>query len=235
MGFFDGFFKEKSNPILKTTIPTTFPQYPPTDPLEDLKKMKETVNKIKTIVLTDSKLEGGKIGIERAAREYEKILANLEKQQKEIIAYWEDTTKNNKEAAEAKIQKLSELERKRDALKDRLKKLEQEINRDKQLNSDSSLAVPQGFTRRYDMGDSFLIDWLYKRKMKKINAEAKRMYEIAKSNFEEQIRIKKEQMKEQEKIAMKNNEIMLNTANQAILDIAKLEAEINHLNMILGI
>ena len=83
MGFFDGFFKEKSNPILKTTIPTTFPQYPPTDPLEDLKKMKETVNKIKTIVLTDSKLEGGKIGIERAAREYEKILANLEKQQKE--------------------------------------------------------------------------------------------------------------------------------------------------------
>ena len=71
--------------------------------------------------------------------------------------------------------------------------------------------------------------------MKKINAEAKRMYEIAKSNFEEQIRIKKEQMKEQEKIAREKNEIMLNTANQAILDIAKLEAEINHLNMILGI
>lgn len=168
MGFFDGLFQGSSGPVSRITtrrrLPEEFlhcPPAPPEDPLESLKKMKETFRKVKTIVATDSKLEGGKIGLKRAAAEYATILAELEKQQKELVAHWEESNKNSEEAAKAQIQKLAELEAKRDALKKDGSELEQKIKQGQQAGGGLPTSAPQGFTHHHGLESSFLIDWLY--------------------------------------------------------------------------
>lgn len=225
MGIFDKFFD-----VAKDSR-STIPMYP-RDPIGNLMDTVETARKLKTVIFTDSQLEGGKIGVKRAAKEYDHIYNDLVKKFEEIKTICEQKNAETKIKADKLLTELEALEKQRDQLLVKRKQYEKSIyDSNPDIDKTTGLGITTGVVRQHDYENTIgpLVDWLYKRKMKKINSAAQQKYEETKALYERKIKSLKKEMADAKKkfdVSIQEN---MKVIEEILLEIASIKADINEL------
>lgn len=228
MGLFDKIL-DVAKDVGRTSRPT-IPTYPG-DPIGNLRDTVETAKKLKTVIFTDSQLEGGKIGIKRAAQEYDHIYNELVAKFEDFKNMCEEKNTNSKARAEMLITELESLEKQRDKLLAKRKQYEKKI-----CDSNPDIAIATGLgstvsavgqTNMSIIGP--LVDLLYKRKMKKIDVAAQQKYEETKALYERKIAALKDEMAEAKKRFDDSLQENMKVIEEILFEIASIKADINEL------